>query len=431
VDIGSGAAGVYVVGTSEISPGDDRIVAVRYDVNGNVLNTAEWPATDKPALGFREAVGVQVVETTDTLVVACGTIEGVGGKKDMVVIAYDAYLNLQWSRVYSHTPYEGFTDDDIAVAISATGDFVAVTGRSRSATGDWDYATLILDSATGFDAMTPRRYDNAGQQEAPSDVVIGGDRVHVTGVGNNGAQGGDYLTIVYDIGDGGVVAGWPQYHDRCGDEHARAIAIGRSGDVFVTGESDVGCVIPPPEPPDYDLLTIKYDSNGVLMWSEVYHNLAEVGIDVDVAEEGPADVVYVLGRTGQSVRDLLTIQYTDYGGGAVVRDWFHAYDTGLDDLPAELTARDADSTGVASAYITGFSGTPPFGYDYLTLKYSSSSGAVPVWGILLAGPAGGQDLARGITIRDVAGVTNAFVTGWAFGGSTDDDYMTVRYAEIP
>jgi len=142
-----------------------------------------------------------------------------------------------------------------------------------------------------------------------------------------------------------------------------------------------------------DYLTLKYNTNGVLLWSQQY-NGGGTETAVDLALDSAGNVIV----TGTSNNDYLTVKYNANGGLL----WFRRYDGGGTETAAALTV---DSAG--NIIVTGTGGN-----DYLTLKYNAN-------GSLLWARRFNVGRATAVTV-DSAG--NVYVTGESNGS-----FATVSY----
>jgi len=169
--------------------------------------------------------------------------------------------------------------------------------------------------------------------------------VYVTGYSHNGTDN-DFRTIKYDS-EGNIL--WNKVYDSGDSDAARGVAVDALGNVYVTGYSDNGT--------DYDFRAIKYDSEGNILWNKVYDSG-----DIDVAYGVAVDAlgnVYVTGRSIGTDYDFRTIKYDSEGNIL----WNKVYDSGDDD-----DARGVAVDALGNVYVTGYSdnGTD---YDFRTIKY--------------------------------------------------------------
>lgn len=161
---------------------------------------------------------------------------------DYVTIKYNSYGNLQWSAVYDGPAHEN--DFATSLAIDTLGN-VCVTGYSN-----YDYATVMYDS-NGIQKWVAR--------------YAGGE--------------------IYD--------------------EAYAVALDQSGNAYVTGGAS-GII----DPFRYKYTTIKYDINGVQKWLQVYSDIGRDAIANSISI-GKSGAVYISGQSGNS---FLTIKYSQTTG---------------------------------------------------------------------------------------------------------------------
>ena len=142
-----------------------------------------------------------------------------------------------------------------------------------------------------------------------------------------------------------------------GDE-ARSMLLDASNNVYVTKRSLSATN-------GYDIVTVKYNSFGVVLWTAVYNG------------------------TGNS---------TDEGNNI-----------------------GFDGTNI---YVTGVTTrTPSTGLDYVTIKYNASTGDV-LWTSIFNGVGNVDDIATKLAIKN----NSVYVTGKGYyRNSTDDDYVTIKY----
>ncbi|HUT69010.1 MAG TPA: SBBP repeat-containing protein [Dehalococcoidales bacterium] len=235
-----------------------------------------------------------------------------------------------------------------------------------------DYATIKYDSRGN--QLWAARYNGPGNNidEANAIALDKTGNVYVTGVSRGNRGNGireDYGTIKYD-GNGNElwVARYSGPGD--GDNTATALAVDGKGNVYVTGQSSS-------QKGDLDFATVKYDSEGRELWVARYNG---PGNNVDGADALVVDAsgnVYVTGnsRGNKGHDDYATIKY-DTNGNLL---WVARYDDG------SSTAMAVDS--VDNVYVTGFSRA---GDDlhYATVKYDNNGNQL--WVSTYNAPEGGQ-----------------------------------------
>jgi hypothetical protein len=225
----------------------------------------------------------------------------------------------------------------------------------------------------------------------------------------------DFETIKYSP------AGLPLWTNRYngpvgGQDNAVAVAVDRSGNVFVTGISDAN-VHAIGVPPNSDYATVKYSSAGQLLWVNRFNGPADKN-DKPIALATDADGnVFVTGYTSLSSNSrYATIAYS----GSGVPLWTNYYQ-GPGSGPHRATAIAVDQSG--SVYVTGQSYAFGASSDYGTIKYSGAGTAL--WTNSYNGPASSADVPFAMAL-DRNG--NVFVTGYSSGDGSFADYATVAYS---
>jgi hypothetical protein len=216
--------------------------------------------------------------------------------------------------------------------------------------------------------------------------------------------------LVPMLAQGQVTQSWVARFEGGGDDVATAVAFDAAGNVYVTGFSQSPAL-------DYDFVTIKYDTNGNLLWLSRFNGPGN-GDDVPgaIAVDAAGNVFvtgYSLGAgTGF---DYATVSYDTNG----VQRWVARFDGAAsgDDFANNLTL---DAAG--NVYVTGGSTGIGTGFDYATVAYDTNGNQL--WVAIYDGPASADDVANSIVV-DTAG--NVHVTGESMGVGTGNDYATVAY----
>ena len=238
--------------------------------------------------------------------------------------------------------------------------------------------------------------------------------VYVAGSSARKSTGVDFVVIKYDL-DGTLM--WSAYYNGPGKgiDEAISVVIDTGYNVYVTGPSQNASG-------NYDYATVKYDRNGVLLWSVRFDGTAS-GDDqpIGVAVNDSLNV-YVTGSsrsTGGAGVDIATVKYNRDG----VEQWVKYY-TGpghgnnSEDKPYAMQLR-----GTTELYVTGASSDNDL--DYITIKYSPLTGDT-IWTARFVGAGGGDDVARALYASSSA----VFVTGYTNSGANGNDYYTIRYDPV-
>lgn len=222
----------------------------------------------------------------------------------------------------------------------------------------------------------------------------------------------DYTTLKYN--SNGILL-WEARYD--GPLHfrddAKWVVIDNSGNVYVTGYSRTEV-----QAGTEDYTTVKYNSAGVQQWAVRYDgpsNGTDVAVKVAVDNSGN---VYVTGYSNEgSSIDYTTVKYNSEG----IQQWIARYNGPGNSLDAP-TALGIDNSG--NVFVTGWSrSTSIYGSeDYLTIKYNSNG--VEQWAVRYNGPSNLIDVAASLTL-DTEG--NVYVTGYSLSTLTQNDYVTIKY----
>jgi len=221
----------------------------------------------------------------------------------------------------------------------------------------------------------------------------------------------DFTTLKYDS-DGSLL--WESRYDGPGHfrDEAKWLVLDNLGNVYVTGSSRSG-VLAGTE----DFATVKYNSNGVQQWSAIYNgpgNNVDVAVKIAIDNSGN---VYVTGYSYGNAIDYATIKYNSDG----VQQWVARYNGPGNSLDSP-SALVVDSFG--NVFVTGWSrSTSTYGSeDYLTIKYNSDG--IEQWVQRYNGPENLFDAAASMAI-DIN--SNIYVTGYRLSASTQNDYVTIKY----
>lgn len=300
------------------------------------------------------------------------------------------------------TRYDG-PDNDVdlltSMAVDASGN-VYVAGASFNLNSSYDFVTIKYNTNGVQDWV--RTFDGpGGLDDGANDLAIDtSGNVYVTGFSNSGSSG-DVLTIKYN--SAGVLQ-WSAAYDgpNANRDEAYAIDLDDMGNVFVAGYS-FGVLYP-------DYLTIKYDNSGIQKWASTYDGqLYSADYATALAVNSTGDV-YVGGKctaSSTSTYDYGTVKYDSNG----VKQWDRTDNPGP---YAAITALALDLT--QNVVITGdFK-------NFLTIKYSPTG--VKLWEVQYDGPKHGDEHAFAIAI-DLLG--NVVIAGSSVGLNSDYDFAVLKY----
>ncbi|HEX8577672.1 MAG TPA: SBBP repeat-containing protein [Flavobacterium sp.] len=230
----------------------------------------------------------------------------------------------------------------------------------------------------------------------------GSGNVYVAGATLNGA--GNYDVLLAKFNSSGVQQWIIQIDGSAGyQDFATALQLDGSGNVYITGAitNDTISMMS-------DLFFKKYNSSGVLQWTNTYDgfNLYDCGTDILVNTGGTMAVVGSSFNTSGNL-DFVTIFYNSSG----VQQWAnrYAHSSGFDDVPVRIV-KSGTGVAVAGAVKTGASS-----YSWAALVYRSN-GVLNSTTISSGGTSGIEE------VRGMVTDANGFIYLAGFTPTVSDGY---------
>jgi len=306
----------------------------------------------------------------------------------------------------------GDRNDDVAAQLVVLDDgSVAVTGYSWSDATAYDILTARYDGDGNL--LWQQRFDGgfADDDAAFGVTADGAGNVLVFGYSGGGPNGYDLVVIKYDL-PGALL--WEARYDGPANSadlpgSPNAIVVDGDGNVYVTGSS-VGLQ------GFYEFVTLKYDAAGQLQWERRFAGAGGGHAGGWGLLLGPQGQVYAAGDApNENGNGDITLLRYDRDGTLV---WARLYD-GPDAGHDSFYNIAGDAAG--NVFLCGISYSPATNYDYVTLKYDADGQRQ--W-------SSRYDFARGVDY--VLGVAvdadqNVYVTGQSLSSGGEYDIATIRY----
>ena len=407
---------IYVVGsTTSFGAGGQDVLLLKYDQAGNLLWTKTWggPSAENPtALAIGPDGGIYVTGGTDSFG---------AGWYDVFFLKFDPTGNLLWSKTWGGSSFD-FGHD---IAFDTLGN-VLVAAESYSYVPSGDSAAVVLKFTPNGDLLWSRVWAS-GLPVVTGPVYDGGYSLDVDGNGNILLSGitWDYNStvlhnsiFVVKLDSAGNLL-WNRNWAGPGDDEAwgtKTVRADSAGNVYVAGR-----LAPQPCPSDdfsmcdFDVLLVKLDENGNLVWSRTWK--AGTGYDsansLILDSSGNLVIAGAKDEYGSSAAALL-IRYDPSGNLLSSNTWNGAPgSTGLGiapSLPSNVIVTGSALNNVGSLQnAAGTSGT-----ENGTLSTQASNLAWPVVALgapsgTLTSPNGGID--TGLGGSDVLTASISFAPG--------------------
>jgi hypothetical protein len=368
--------------------GDPDVLVAKNSAADRNLGWRDW---DNPVTGGDEAVIDMAVDRFGAVVMA-GYTQGSGADDyDLLVLKLGADSQPAWDVVLDG----GVRGDDTARSVACDRDGnVYVAGWQTNASG-MDFWTLKLDAATGG-TVWQAVYDGGtlAADGAAALCLDAARNVYVTGSTRSVAAGhgdSDIMTVKYDAN--GVLQ-WDVRTDgpRHGREFVKGIVLGQSGALFLAGD----CYPAPGDGrSDADLLLVRLGTDGRQVWLRTlddrahWHNL---GFALRVGRGNSAYLAGTMSPVGGARQKGIVARWNASGGLKWARIWGSSggRSAGFNDVVI-------DKAG--TAWCAGFMTSPHPGNDKEGLVCKYSAAGRNVWASGWEGPGRADDIFYSITLQ--------------------------------
>uniref|UniRef100_A0A7C6A9P1 T9SS type A sorting domain-containing protein n=1 Tax=candidate division WOR-3 bacterium TaxID=2052148 RepID=A0A7C6A9P1_UNCW3 len=281
-------------------------------------------------------------------------------------VKYDSSGNQLWVRTDSFGGAYAFYPNDLA--LDNDGNPYLVT-KTKHPTQRDNWLVAKYKKETG-DTYWVRTYNGPADStdDARGIAFDNSGNIYVTGTSYGGPTTGfDIVTIKYNSnGDTQWVRRWSN-PDTAASDAGYWIKVDGSGNVYVYGTTYSK------QPANQDLVVLKYNSSGVLQWAAKYNGPG--GYDNVIDKDGQNGMaldlygyIYITGSSRQlgstNKNDFVTVKFSPDGDTL----WTRRYDY----ADTFETARSMFVDNLGNVYVTGQSAQPGRGYDIATIKYVQS-----------------------------------------------------------
>lgn len=334
----------------------------------------------------------------------------------ILLIVFSQALYSQWvSNYFGNNSHNSPLTNASGTAIAVDGpSYCYVTGFSDEMLGSGkDILVIKYDNASG-DTVWVRTLNGPGNGDDEGFKVTSDTyhNVYVAGRINNSPNFNAPVLAKFDS-QGTLQWSRSFYLDSLhADGNATGIAVDNNNNIYITGyctNSDSIEVI----------ITLKYNSEGDLLWHEVLcpDGLESRGVDLKLSSNGSKIFVLANATHASTGLDIALICYNSQNGN----DLFVSYYSGPGNGEDKAFGIVVDETD--KLYITGYSAANNAGnFDCVTLKYSGNGSLL--WDNLYNGDGNGEDKAFGIAVDE-----DGFV--YAAGSTTsiagDKNYLVLAY----
>ncbi len=310
----------------------------------------------------------------------------------------------KWTARYN-SPFDR-NDEGYIVRADNSGN-VYVCGFSSVSSTNSVCLTIKYDSLGNM--LWTRSYDyNENNAESPQSMEL--DRngsIYVAGFSQGFGTSLDFFVVKYSP-DGDSI--WVRRYNGIGNSNdaAYSLKIDNSNNVYVAGSTS--------NFNQGDFLTLKYDSNGVLLWDRTYNSPSNLSDAVYFISIDNSNNIYISGISygSGSGQDFCIIKYNSHGDS----QWVKRYN-GLANQDDRLYAMTVDKTG--NVIVTGSTIDTLLNYRYCTIKYDPLGNQLWV-----------RKYDRNYSLNFASGIQtdsidNIYVSGSTQSSPSQVDITTIKY----
>lgn len=366
-----GAGNIFITGRSDQDPGtanDNDWMTVMYNTGGTLMWTQFKGGS---SAGKGDTPGSLVLDGTHCYVV--GSLENTLSQKDASVVKYDA------------------TGTELAVKeFNGLGDFneharsIVIDSNDNSYTCGYAFAqdhnrdaSIIMTDVAGTIVCSYFYNGAKNDDDEFSDLVLSPNgKIYAVGYTKVSGQKSNFLLVKYDPLTCDTV--WTRTYDYVAQsDKAEVLVLDAVGNIYIAGKSDSA---PLDSIDNNDIVTMKYDSNGNLIWSQRFNgtgNLRDEPAKIMINGNGE---ILVCGRT-ENVHDddFVILKYDAATGNPLwASPVIYGGPFANDDRPNDMTVDGSNNIFICGYSQTG-SGSNPI-EDPVVLKYDNAGNQISFFG---------------------------------------------------
>uniref|UniRef100_A0A832DK17 T9SS type A sorting domain-containing protein n=1 Tax=Ignavibacterium album TaxID=591197 RepID=A0A832DK17_9BACT len=404
VDLGGN---VYVAGNLNTNTNMD-FITIKYNNQG----VTQWVRTYNGTGNFDDEIKSIKVDNSGNVYVM-GSSWGNGTEKDYLIIKYDSSGTQKWLRRYNGSANK--MDEPSAMTIDNQGNII-VTGSSTYLHQGFPktrYTTIKYNS--NGNELWVNHYIGPSEEyaEAHAIAVDNNGDVFITGTDYSLTEQ-DYVTIKYS-GDGNTI--WTKRYNGNGTGNSYDVPIGvavdSEGSAYVTGLSNLNVNVT-------ELATIKYSSDGNQLWLQRWSLPGRTAVFNTGISLSNHDNIYIAGclidePVPNNDNDFVTLKYNSEG----ILQWYQVYNgtNNSIDFPHAICS---DKNG--NVFVAGRSNDNQLGPVFTVLKYDSLGIQKGVHNYLAHGYNNSEAFA--LTADEIG---NIYATGYMYSSTSSADITTIKY----
>ncbi len=357
-----------------------------------------------------------VVDPSGNAIVA-GYIDNTTTQKDASSIQYDAIGNSVFTKYYNG---EGDFNESSHAIVQDAGGNTYIAGYSYTETDNRNIFAAKIDASGNMVDTFFMNGPNDGDDELNAIANDGNGNIYACGYVKVSGQKSNFILLKFNFQPYPLADTlWTRTYDYIGQsDKAVSIAADPTG-IYITGvsDADINDTIA-----NDDIVTIKYDAGGNVLWTKRYDNILSLRDEPVKLILGMNNRVYVTGRTTNVHDDDIILLSYDRTTGNTVAGFPQIWNSNFAD---DDRATDVIEDGNGNVYVGGYSQSNSFVEDYTLLKYNSAG--TLQWVASYDGLAGHEDRAKALALDASGNIVVAGKTDVDNSASTNYNYGTLIY----